>query len=113
MSSVAFKPELPLRLGRAARHVFSLGLKVVGVVLAGLLVGLLVLRQPWPAPVTSQPFLSQVSSQDLRLEQTVDARTKALSLPAPAELGATQPTGLWHLHAIRAQEAWGVIEARR
>ena len=113
MPSVAAKPGFPLRLGLAARHVFSLGLKVSGVALAGLLVGVLVLRQPWPALVTSQPYLAQVSSQDLRLEQTVEARAEAFSPPAPMELKENQPTGLWHLRAIRAQEAWEVIEARR
>lgn len=113
MSSVAAKPGFPLRLGRAARHVFSLGLKVSGVALAGLLVGILVIRQPWPAPVMSQPYLGQVSLDDLRLEQTVDDRAKAFSPAASMELKENQPTGLWHLRAVRAQEAWGVIEARR
>ena len=113
MPSVAAKPGFPLRLGRAARHVFSLGLKVSGVALAGLLVGVLVLRQPWPALVTSQPYLDQVTSQDLRFEQIVDARAKALSNPTSTALSAPLPMGLWHLRAIRAQEAWGVIEARR
>ena len=100
------------RLGRAARRVALLGTKGVLLLLAGSLVAILAVRQPWPALALFQPYLPSVSETDLAAERVADARARAYSplfTRVPLE---TTRTGLWHLRAVRAQEAWALLNAR-
>ncbi|MBI2887423.1 MAG: S8 family serine peptidase [Chloroflexi bacterium] len=105
-------PGFPARLGRAAADVLGWCAKGIALLIVGLLVGVLAVRQPWPSLAPWQPYLEQVSPEDLRTEQAVDARVRTLPGPASEARPAYAPTGLWHLRSVRAQEAWNLLDVR-
>lgn len=106
------EPGFLQRLGRAARRVAALGAKGFGLLLAGSLVAILAVRQPWPALAQFRPYLASVSETDLATERAADARTQAYSPRFTSNPLETTRTGLWHLRAVRAQEAWALLDAR-
>jgi len=73
------------------------------VLVCALAIALIAVCQPWPSAVDGDPYLTRVSQHDLELEREVSGRLGLADQP---------PTGLWQLRAVRAQEAWAVIQSR-
>ena len=103
---------MPQALGRAALRLAAATGKAVLVLVLSLAIALIAVCQPWPSMAGGEAFLTRVSQHDLALEREVDRRVRGLG-PDPSPLPEGEGiTGLWQLRAVRAQEAWAVIELR-
>lgn len=89
--------------GAALFRVAAISAKAILVLILALAIALIAVCQPWPSAVDGEPYLTRVSQHDLELEREVSRRLGMSEVP---------PTGLWQLRAVRAQEAWAVIESR-
>lgn len=90
-----------LRLARAL-------LITIGVVIVAIFLGIVAVRQPWPNLVDQRSYLRAAGDEALKLEAGVHERG---ALPE-FSTDPFAPTGLWHLRAVHAQEAWAVLEQR-
>ncbi len=81
---------------------------IVGLLFAGLFLGIFAVRQPWPALVDQRSYLQVAGDDTLKLEVDVHERRAV----ADFSIDPLAPTGLWHLRAVHAQEAWAALAQR-